>query len=137
MHMVSFRVGDLVRDREDEASDPMVVLDPARGPAESVYIDALDATVAEVNEAVPPDDPVIRCVHKAWLDRNVGEAWTSWSPEEIPDQLRSFAEEWSLEVPGYDYPASRLTRIETGTEPSPNEDTGSQQGQSRLGDWSG
>ncbi len=128
---VEYGIGDRVTDIEAEEADQLVVLDPNRGPAATVEIPALDATVAAVNPSYSADDPVVRCIHVTWLDRNVGDRWRTWQRTEIPHRLRNFAAEWSLNPKTYDYPQSRLQAVEEpDTEPG-----GRESPQTRMDEW--
>ena len=125
--MAELRVGDVVIDREseDEAAR-LIVLDASRGRAGEVYIEALDASVADVNAEYPTDDPVVECVHEEWLERHAGNQWEDWDPAAFADQLEAFVAEWNIPLSTYDYPASRLERVDTGRRGG---------GQSSLDQW--
>lgn len=104
----AFHAGAHVTDREDDDADPMLVLDPNVGPADQVDIDDLNATVADVNEHYPADDPVVRVVFVSWLDRHV-PGWTDWRTDrQFAETLRDYADDWGVPLETYDYPESRL-----------------------------
>ncbi len=128
--MSRFRVGQRVRDRDTDEEVELVVLDPDRGDADAVHIDAIDRTVAAVNEEYPADDRVIECVHVEWLDRHV-EDWEAWDRNTFPERLRGYTDEWSLPLRTYYYPESRLEAV--GGNDAPR-DVGD--GQSSIDDWS-
>lgn len=126
--MAEFHVGDLVVDRESEDEEArLIVLDPDRGTAAEVYIEALDASVADVNSGYPADDPVVECVHEEWLERHAGDQWGDWGPTSFPERLAAFVAEWNIPLKTYDYPACRLELVDTER---PDAD-----GQSSLDRW--
>ena len=123
--MGRFQPGDVAVDRDDPDAARMIVLDPNCGTADSVHIDAVDATVAALNPEYPPDDLVVECIHVDWLTRHAKDTWESWSEDAFPDRLRAYAMKWSLPLRTYSYPESRL-RPETDS---------STEGQARLDHW--
>lgn len=126
-----FDVGEAVLDREDDEPDTMIVLDPERGRADEVYIDALDATVAAVNPDHPPADRVVSCVPTTWLDQHAGGRWTDWAGPSFPRKLRAFVDEWRIPLRAYDYPESRLESVDAqGEGRSPEEST-----QTSMAEW--
>lgn len=135
-----FDIGDRVVDLRADEPEPMYVLDPDRGRANEIYIDALEATVAEVNPEYPADDRVVACVHRSWLEHNVGDRWETWRDDRFAARLREFADEWSLSIRSYDYPESRLAFAEE--EPAGPADAAptsrpNQEGQTNMDDWLG
>lgn len=112
-----FGVGEKVVDADADEPGVMIVLDPDRSRADKVTIDALEATVAEVNSSYPADDRVVECIHEEWLERNAGKQWPNWPRSEFPQHLWTYAREWSLSPRTYDYPESRLEPVEA-SEPS-------------------
>lgn len=112
-----FVIGDRVVDRETDLEDE----EPARfarvrsvvgQPARVHDIPALGKTVAEVNPDYPADDPVVRVVFEDGLRRYVPVDWESWAPEDFGKRLRAYEVTWSVSVPTYSYPASRLRLAE-------------------------
>lgn len=120
-----YHAGETVRDNAAEEDVRMVIVDPERGRAEAVFVGARDASVAELNPTVPPDDPVVSCVHEDWLNRHVGDQWKQWKRETFVERLTAFAERWGLQLKTYDYPVSRLRPVHK----SPAG------GQSSIADW--
>lgn len=129
--MARFDIGDLVADRDAEEGSCLVVLDPDRGQADAVYIPALEATVADVNPAYPPDAPVIGCVHVEWLDRHAGARWRRWRGPSFPDRLHAYVREWRIPLTTYDYPADRLEVLD------PVRSESRTAGQSSIDEWVG
>lgn len=133
-----FAVGDEVLDREADEPGTMIVLDPDRGRADATHIEALEATVAEVNPDYPTDDRVVECIHAEWLVHNAGKAWRQWPREAFPERLRQYAREWSLTPRTYDYPEGRLERSESVAEtPSAEPADDGDHTQSRMDQWLG
>ena len=98
--------GDRVRDRDSDDGDELVVVEihPDTEAAEC-YLDALDATVAEVNSAYDAAAPVVEAAYV----EDVSEALDGWrSVEDLRDAV-SFG---ALSL--YTFPADRLTRVPGG-----------------------
>ena len=126
-----FSVGDSVTDTMAEEETELIVIDPNRGRAGDVIVEQREATVAELNEGVAPDEPVISCLHVDWLDRHVGADWKEWPRSSFNERLDSYAREWRLSPKLYDYPASRLELV-----PSETTDSGMpSSGQTSMTDW--
>lgn len=132
-----FDVGDAVIDTEVDDPERMYVVDPARGTADEIYIEALEGTVADVNPDYPADDPVVSCIHESWLRHNVGERWHDWRDEDFADRLRAFAAEWSLSLKTYDYPEHRLAPADGDHDDADAPDRAStdREGQTSMDDW--
>lgn len=131
--MSTFQVGDIVIDQEGDEETRLVVLEVNCGDAVDVYIESLDATVAEVNENYPPNDSVTMCVHVEWLDRHIGSDWEQWDADSFVANLDAFLETWSIPRQTYAYPESRLA-TPPGDSFSP-EGPSVMDGQASLGDW--
>lgn len=133
-----FAVGDEVIDSDADEPGEMIVLDPDRGRADETYIEALEATVADVNPDYPPDDRVVECIHEEWLVHNAGKVWQGWPRDEFPQRLREYAREWSLTPRTYDYPEDRLELVEPAEpEPAPQLADEGEHTQSSMDQWLG
>lgn len=130
-----FEVGEEVLDREDDEPDTMIVLDPERGRAEEVYIDALDATVADVNPDHPRADRVVSCVPTTWLEHHAGQQWTDWDRTSFPAKLRAFVDEWRIPLRAYDYPESRLEPVDAHSGRSPEARSPEESTQTSMAEW--
>lgn len=113
-----FAPGERVVDRDTEidGEDPARVArvrDVLDEPARDHYINAINQTVADVNPSYPPDDRVVRVVFEDGLNHYVADAWREWSRETFVRQLERYERQWTVRVPTYSYPASRLKRLES------------------------
>lgn len=112
-----FDVGDRVVDTEqpEDERGVAVVLDADAGRADAAYIEALDATVADVNDC-PPDDRVVTVAFERWLAAHVPE-YDEYDGDDFGDRLDAFLDMWGIPSQSYDYPESRLAPA-----PDPDDD---------------
>jgi hypothetical protein len=97
--------GSRVRDRDgDEDDELLVVRVHPDTPADDHRIDALDATVADVNPEYDPDAPVVEAVYADELESLDG--WRTVA--DVRDAVAEGA------VGGYSFPADRLAAISGG-----------------------
>lgn len=95
--------GERVRDRDDGDGAELVVVEVSDDVAEEHYLDAIDASVAEVNPSYPARATVVRAVYLSEVDASVGD-WRS------VDDLRKAGVTGALTV--YAFPADRLAPVE-------------------------
>ena len=113
-----FATGDTVIDRDDDEPDPMLVVDPDKGAADTVHIETLSKTVAAVNPKYETDDRVVECVPRPWLDRHVGERWADWQRDRFGAELEAYANQWRIPVRTYYYPEARLRHADRPNRPA-------------------
>lgn len=102
-----FLPGDRVTDRTDDGRPSMRVLYAREETADEVYIEAIGATVHEVNRDCDPQEPVYQVVFESDLDSLVPD-WEDWPERAIQSRLKAFCLEWKVPVRSYAYPSSRL-----------------------------
>ena len=103
-----FPVGAVVRDSRDTngRGGRMRVL-RVLGVRADEYEIWPGTTVAEYDPRSDPADRVVEVVFEGELDRRV-PGWREWAPEDLPEKLRAYHEEWRVDVRTYAYPSSRI-----------------------------
>jgi hypothetical protein len=99
-------VGTRVRDRDDEDGEDLLVVDVSDTPADERTIDAIDATVADVNPEYDPDAPTVEAVYLDELEHALDGGWRS--VEDVKDAISFDA------VRSYTFPADRLASTSGG-----------------------
>lgn len=101
-----FEQGDRVVDRDDESDgrDPAVVIELPTDPAYAYEIEAINASVADVNPDYPASAPVATVAFVSALDKI-----TNWRVA-AAGALPAVCEEWGVQT--YAYPVPRLAREE-------------------------
>lgn len=125
--IAGFRVGDRVVDVTEiparsaavsvEDSPPFaVVIAVSTERAEDVLVRE-EKTVADFNPEIAgvEDDPVITVAFidgNFGLKANLGDRWNDGPPDKIAERIDQFRREWKVSPRTYDYPASRLIRLD-------------------------
>lgn len=68
-------------------------------------------TVAEYDPRSDPDDRVVEVVFESDLDHLV-PGWREWDPDDLPEKLRAYREEWSVRVRTYAYASGRIETVD-------------------------
>jgi hypothetical protein len=97
--------GDRVIDRDADPDDqnPAIVVELPEEPAYAYEIDAINATVADVNPDYPASGPVATVA----FERSLNDVLDNWRIAAV-EALPAVCEEW--EVQTYTYPVARLAR---------------------------
>lgn len=99
-------MGSRVRDRDDEDGEELLVVGVSDTPAGERTIDAIDATVADVNPEYDPDAPTVEAVYLDELEHALDGGWRS--VEDVKDAISFDA------VRSYTFPADRLASTAGG-----------------------
>ena len=102
-----FNPGAVAIINDDDDEPHVIVLDADRGTAGDVHIEKLGQTVAEANDDIDPDEPVVQVAFVGDLDKNA-PGWRDHQST-LADWIDAYTDQWGVTITRYDYPISRLT----------------------------
>jgi hypothetical protein len=97
-------IGARVEDRDADDPNPAVVVGRPEEPAYATYIEALDASVADLNPEYAASGPVATVAYAGDLDA-APDVWR----ETPPDALADICEDHDVRT--YDFPTARLREV--------------------------
>jgi hypothetical protein len=97
--------GSTVTDRDTEDDDRLRVVGTYEDAAADWYLEAIDATVAEVNPEYPADDRVVACAYLEDIHDEHGQG----APVDLVQRSAAFGD-----LRTYTFPRSRLRRVGGG-----------------------